>query len=373
MKVLHIISNLGSGGAEKLMEETLPIMQQKEGVEVELLLLTDEENVFGREIIKNNIQIRVIPLRSPRNPLNIYYIRKYIMNGNYDIVHVHLFPTFYWASMVEKIIFKRKPKFVFTEHSTHNRRRNRSYFKVIERIIYSSFDRIISISNETQERLLNWIKPSQRKMEKFVVINNGVNLKSINNASPYKKKDINQRFNDKTKLLCMVGRFAKEKDQGTIIRSMQVLDKDIHLLLVGEGELKKYYKELSKKMGVSDRVHFLGFRNDVERILKTSDINILSSHWEGLSLSSIEGMASGKPFVASKVNGITSIVGGAGILFSKGNYMELAKIINELLNNKEIYIKTRNKCMKRALLFDVNLMVEETIKLYNSLINNDIL
>ena len=64
---------------------------------------------------------------------------------------------------------------------------------------------------------------------------------------------------------------------------------------------------LNIELNVSDRVHFLGVRTDVPTLLKAADIVVMSSHFEGLSLSNIEGMAAGKPFVASDVDGIPNL------------------------------------------------------------------
>ena len=111
----------------------------------------------------------------------------------------------------------------------------------------------------------------------------------------------------------MVARFSEQKDQPTLIKAIKELPENVHLLLIGEGTLKQKNENLAKEIGVSDKVHFLGFRNDVERILKTVDIVVLSSNWEGFGLAAAEGMAAGKPVIASKVEGLREIVDGYGL------------------------------------------------------------
>jgi hypothetical protein len=78
MKILHIINNLGSGGAEKLIEDTLPIMNKKEDIELEVLLLTDKNNVFAESLKKQGIKINVIGTDNIYSPTNIISIRKFI-------------------------------------------------------------------------------------------------------------------------------------------------------------------------------------------------------------------------------------------------------------------------------------------------------
>ena len=148
--------------------------------------------------------------------------------------------------------------------------------------------------------------------------------------------------------MIQVASFRYPKDQKTIIKSLQLLNKNIILVLVGDGPLKAECEALAESLGVSDRVFFLGIRMDVIRLLKTSDIVILSSHHEGLSLSSIEGMASGKPFIATNAPGLGNIVRDAGILFSVNDADKLAEEINKLLENSSYYNTTVTNCLKRA-------------------------
>ena len=130
LKVLHIINRLGSGGAEKLIEELIPIMNKKKGIKVDLLLLSDKGNVFDKSLRNSGINIDVIPIKQLKSPLNVLYIRKHILKGQYDIVHAHLFPTIYWVSIASRLIFKNKPRFIYTEHSTYNRRRDKNFYNL---------------------------------------------------------------------------------------------------------------------------------------------------------------------------------------------------------------------------------------------------
>lgn len=157
MKILHIINNLGSGGAEKLIEQTLPIMNKEENIEVELLLLTKENNVFEKKIKDAGIKINIIGTKNIYNPLNIMSIRRFIKNNDFDIVHAHLFPVIYWTSLAAKSLFNKKFILFLTEHNTHNKRRNHFFFRPIEKFIYDEFDKIISISQKTESNLLKLI------------------------------------------------------------------------------------------------------------------------------------------------------------------------------------------------------------------------
>ena len=367
IKILHVITNLGSGGAEKLILDLVPLLNQQKEILVDVLLLTDNNNVFDKDLVRHGVKVDVIPYKNRNNPFNICYIKKYIMKEKYDIVHAHLFPTIYWVAIASKLILKHKPKFVMTEHSTNNRRRRIHFLRYLEKFIYSSYDKIISISQETHNNLISWIQP-KNKLDRFIIIQNGIVVEKFKNALPYKKSDICKEFTEDVRLICMAGRFSKSKDQQTLIRAMQYLPENVHLLLVGEGPLKKENIKLTKQVKVENRVHFLGFRNDMERILKTVDIVVLSSNWEGFGLAAVEGMAAGKPVIASDVAGLRENVKGAGILFQKGNDKELSEIIKKLFVNKNKYETVSQLCLERANDFTIEKMVNELMTLYNNIL-----
>ncbi|MDF9844048.1 MULTISPECIES: glycosyltransferase [unclassified Paenibacillus] len=364
MKILHIINNLGSGGAEKLIEETIPLLNNNSGLLVELLLLTDKDNVFEKALKSAHIKIGIIPLKKMRSPLNIFYIRNYIIQGAYDIVHVHLFPAQYWTAMACMLIFKNKPRLITTEHNTTNRRRKKKYFRYIDQFIYSKIDKIVSISDATKRSIDSWLNLTSKNAMKSVVIENGINLGKFKSAEEYYKHDINVEFSNETKLLCMVGRFTTQKDHQTLIKALARLPEYIHLLLVGEGEQKDVYESLALKLEVDDRVHFLGFRNDIERILKTVDMVILSSKWEGFGLAALEGMSSGKLVLGTNVEGLAEVIGDEDLLFEVGNDRELAEKIMMYLNDTQLYLKKTNAGLIRSSKYSISNMTARYIELY---------
>jgi glycosyltransferase involved in cell wall biosynthesis len=366
MKVLHIINDLSSGGAEKLISDTLPLMKKK-GVEIELMLLDNTNNVFEDNILNNKIKINIIKRKKARSFLNIISIRNFIKNGKFDIVHVHLFPSLYWAGIAARTMFFNKPLFVYTEHNTHNRRRDFKQFKYIDKFIYSSFNKVLSISEATQNSLLNWLKPSIQNINRFRVVSNGIDISRFLRAEPYKKSEL-LGLSDQDILVCMVGSFSRQKDQETLIRAISNLKEDVHLLLVGEGENKNRCIALASELQISNRVYFLGFRDDVDKIYKTADINILSSKWEGFGLVAVEAIASSKPLIVSKVKGLSDVVSGLGVLkFDVGNEEELAGKIELLIRNIN-YNKPLDDIEKKLKKFDVNIMVETQINEYVKLL-----
>ena len=363
MKVLQVINSLGAGGAEKLVVETSLLYVNKD-IEIDILLLNGEKTPLFDSLATNNTTIQVYSLLgSIYNPLNIFKIKSFFKN--YDIIHAHLFPTSYWVAFANLFSFKKKP-ILFTEHNTTNRRRSIFIFKIIDRIIYKQFKKTVTISRAVDVNLKKHLGISE-KTNRITKINNGIDLKKIQQAIAYTKAELG--FEDSDKLVLQVASFTPQKDQKTLIKAIQLLPKTIKLLLVGSGPLIEEYKSFVKSKKIEDRVFFLEIRDDVPRILKSVDVVVLSSHYEGLSLSCIEGMASGKPFVASNTPGLGDVVDGSGIVFEDNNYKELAAIISNLLSDADLYDKIVIKCIKKAQYFDINLMVTSYIELYKSLSN----
>ena len=90
----------------------------------------------------------------------------------------------------------------------------------------------------------------------------------------------------------MVASLSAAKDQDSIIRALSELPEEYRVQLVGDGPRRKELETLVDSLHLMNRVDFLGICSDIPQILVNSDINVMSSHWEGLSLSSIEGMSS---------------------------------------------------------------------------------
>lgn len=367
MKVLQIINNLGSGGAEKLLESLVPLLNARNNVEVDVLLLTDKKNVYENIMRENNVNIYIIPYNNIYDPRNVFAIRKYLIKRKYDIVHSHLFPTQYWVAFAS-LFLKNKIKFITTEHSTNNRRRTKKYLRILEKLMYSRYNRIISISTTAQNNLLDWIKPKDERLGSYTVIENGINLDRIKEAKPYDKRElINKKdLKENTVFVTMVGRFSQAKNQSTLIKAINKLPDNYHLILLGEGPLIDDNIRLVQNLNVNDRVHFLGFRQDVERIIETSDIIVLSTHWEGLSLASIEALASGKPFIASSVPGVEEVVKNRGLLFEDGNVEKLASLIVKLMNNEELTEKVVKRSLEASKTYDIRNTISQLLDVYNS-------
>lgn len=358
MKVLQVITSLRTGGAEKLILDSVPIYQKK-GIITDVLILSDEDTVFRNKLEKcTQGKIFVLTKGSVYNPLLIFKIIPYIKH--YDIIHAHLFPTLYWVVLAKWISFS-KSKIVYTEHSTHNKRRESKIFQYIDQFIYSKLDYIGCISEATK---INLKKHLKFKKDDITVVLNGIELSNFINT----KKTKFSLFDKNSFVLIQVSSFREQKDQPTLINALVNLPSNIKLLLVGEGKLRKDNEALVQKLGLQDRVIFLGNRNDIPDLMRYADVCILSSHYEGFGLAVLEGMAANKPVIASDVSGVKEIVENFGLLFDKGNAEDLANKIMSLYKDENYYQKIQKACFLRANDFDIEKMVDTYINEYKKAI-----
>ena len=358
MRVLQVINSLATGGAEKLLLDSIPKYSDK-GIQMDLLLLNGTAYPFYQQFKAAETGVVFeLGTSSVYNPLLIFKIIKYLKG--YDVVHVHLFPALYWVALAKWISFS-KVTLVFTEHSIHNRRMNSWVLRRLDRFIYSKYSKISCITEEVKVQLQKNLHFAE---DRFVVIANGIDLSKINRAQPYLKSDLKLSLPDDSKLLLQVSSFQYPKDQATVIKSLRYMPSTVHLLLVGEGVDLDQSKKLVQDCNLNSRVHFLGVRMDVHHLLKTVDIVVLSSQYEGLSLSCVEGLASGKPFIASDVPGLREVVQDSGLLFPYQDEKKLAAICTALISDTNMTAMIVSRCLLKSAHYAIETMIENYVQLY---------
>lgn len=351
MKILQIINSLGGGGAENLVYNLIR-KSDSANLSMDLLILDDSNNVYDNNF---KLSMTYVGPRKLKSIKNIKFIREILKTNYYDIVHVHLFPSFYFSALSKKYSLNRNVKFVYTEHSTNNKRR-KWYFRLIDNYIYSKYDSIISISDGVKKSLKAWLFPKNYK--KVSTISNGIDIDKYKNAKPLDKAEINKNIDNNDILILMTGRFEEPKDQITLIRTMDLLPKNYKLILIGEGSNRSKCEILVDKLGLENRVLFMGYRTDAERINKTVDIIVVSSKWEGFGLVAVEGMAAGKPVIASDVPGLNEIVLDENLLFTVGDHYQLAEKITN------IHDYHTGKELQKIKHYDINLMWKSYLENY---------
>jgi len=356
MKILQVITTLQTGGAENLVSELVPLMND-ETHQVDILLFDGEETPFKKKLEDGGYH--VITIGKSNNVYDARLIFRLIpIIKRYDIVHTHNTACQFFVA-IAKVISRAKCKLVTTEHSTENKRRTIKWFKPIDKWMYRQYDKIISISEIATNYLVKYIGYKYP----VVTIPNGVNIAKFRNTEAHP-----EYRNIDDVIITMVAAFRVGKDQDTIIRALTKLPENYKAWIIGDGIRKNEIESLIENLNLNGRVKLWGVRMDVPQLLKSSDVIVMSSRYEGLSLSSIEGMSVGKPFIASDVKGLHQTTVDAGILFPYQDVDALAKEILHLMTDTDYYKMIADRCLKRAEDFDISKTVEGYRKVYDGLI-----
>lgn len=369
MRILQVITSLKIGGAEHIVVHLVRLLRQK-GHEVDVVVFNGDETSFTTELKATGCKI----FNLGHGFYDLRYIPKLrsIMR-DYDIIHTHnSSPQLY--AVIANIGLGRV--LVTTEHNTDNRKRHCWAMAKVDRWMYKKYDRIITISNQAETNLRQYLSNSSNHpaLGRIVTILNGVDVSLIYRAKAYQDGDLRDEHGEEVSIsevvnIIQVAAFRPQKDQKTLIDALQYLDEKYVVWIVGDGELREELHNYAASSAHRNRIFFFGNRNDVPRLLKTADIVCMSTHYEGLSLSNIEGMCAGKPFIASDVEGIHEVTAGYGILFPHGNAEALAGIIRQLHDDPVYYREVAMRCHERAQQYDIQKMVDGYEQVYLSLIN----
>lgn len=357
MKILHVITSLMTGGAEHLVVQFVNYLRLQ-GHESDVCVFNGEETEFMRELKYSGCRIWRLG-HSCYNP--IYILRLSRIIRNYEIVHTHNSSPQLFGALAA---IGWRGSLITTEHNTDNRKRHMLLVRGLDRWMYSRYSHIICISNQTKRNLQCYLGDKwtcRYGGDRLITIANGVDVARYDNA----KSTIDR---DGKIIIVMVAAFRPQKDHSTLLRAIERLSVDYRLWLVGDGETRGQIEQLIEEMGLQGRVRMFGNRVDVPEILKSADIVVMSSNWEGFGLAAVEGMAAGKPVIASDVDGLRQIVEGYGLVFRHGDDAQLAEYIKWLATDMDEYQEFAVKCYRRAEEFDIQKMLNGYLEVYKSII-----
>jgi len=205
----------------------------------------------------------------------------------------------------------------------------RRLFRAVETHLGRRTARIVAVGeSEAQTIRASGVVPPER----VVVVPNGIDPAPWVGAEPLARASLGVPAS--VPLAAVVGLLNVAKGQDVLLRALaDPRAADLHLLVVGHGEDEPALRALARDLGLDDRVRFLGWRQDVPRLLATADFLVLPSRWEGLPYIVLEAMAAGLPIVATRVDGARELVddGTSGFLAASEDPKDLARAIGAAL------------------------------------------
>ncbi len=204
----------------------------------------------------------------------------------------------------------------------------------LARTKYGLYDRVITISDGIRQVLLSEGAPAG----KVVCVPSALDSEHYNRTC--EKEWFCREFSIEpgNKVIGVIAQFIPRKGHRFLIEAApQILTNypNTKFLFFGQGPLEKQLRQLCKKHNIADKVHFVGFRTDLERILPCIDLVVHPATMEGLGISLMQASATGVPIVASRVGGIPEIVqdGVNGYLVDAGSVNAIVHAVQSLLQN----------------------------------------
>jgi glycosyltransferase involved in cell wall biosynthesis len=324
---------------------------------------------FKQEVTKRGYNYYDITLPKIYRGKYLHSLDSFIEDNKIDIIHSHGGVAGMYARFYKKKY--NKVKVVHTIHGIHyTRTKNflRKWFShSVEQHLVKYTDKFICVSDEDL-KLAEEIKITDPS--KTSVIKNGIDIKRFANAKPNEelKKKLGLTGNDI--VIGNISRFDFQKNQRLLIESFnEVLrtNKNAKLLLAGDGQFFNNCKQQVKHLEIQDKVIFTGEISNAEDYYPLIDAFIFPSLWEGLSITLIEAMASGRSIIASDIPSNRELIndGKNGLLFSLGDVTGLTEKILSLLNNPEERGRLSENAEKDASAYDEKEMAGKIMRIYS--------
>lgn len=370
-RILHIRDSSGIYGGERVILTLGKNMVQRGQFEFSLLCMRRPDGRSEALISSaGNLGIPVHPVgvNGMLDPAAILQIRSFIRKNKVSLIHTHDFKSdFYglWATL--NLGVKR----VTTAHgSTRDSPVKKLYLFLDEWLAYSSYDRVIAVSEELRGYLLR----KRVTLDKIVVIQNGldIDLLSLNHDAADPPLPLVKRPG--MRVFGVIGRLYPDKGQEEFLEAFAPIaaeGPDCYGVIVGDGPERENLAQLIGSLHLNGRAHLCGVRKNIKAIYSMIDFLVIPSFTEGLPYVLLEAMASGIPVLATAVGDIPLLIqdGVTGYLVPPGDRAAMNRRMRDLLT----YPEQASSMAERARViveerYSASRMVEQTEQLYRSLL-----
>jgi len=351
-KKIAFLSTLGVGGAENMVVQLVSRIDKSKYLPVVITIESPSDSPFEKILIEQDIKIIYLNRAGRPNIKSMISMWCALDKIKPEIVHsnlhmcVHAVPwiVFHHAKLIHTI--HTKPCFEFSRR-----------IRLVMNLMYKIKKAVpIAISNIIAKEACDLYSLNENYIE--IIVNPVDTKKFINTGINVKSNKIN---------FITVGRLTPVKNQELLIKAMAELYKripNIHLSIVGCGELLKSLQEISEQLNVSNVISFTGNVTNIQERLNTADIFVLTSHYEGLPLSILEAMSTSLPIISTDVGGVSDIVKENGILIKEGNLNELVSAMEKLANDTQLRHCMGMISRKEAEKYDIDKIVLKYQGLY---------
>jgi glycosyltransferase involved in cell wall biosynthesis len=361
MRVLQVIPTLAVGGAERVVA-LLALHLHRSGHTVGVVSLYDPcGSWIETELRANGIPIHFLGKHPGLDLRMIPRIARVVGRFRPDVLHTHLYVLKY---VLPSLAASNRCRVVHTVHNLAEHEVERLSL-IIQSIAFRAGVVPVAIGEAVAESMhkLYRLPPRHR-------IPNGIPVSDY--APPPRAREevrASLAIPGDAPTFVTVGRLEPQKNSKSLIEafaSPRLRLLGAHLLLAGDGELRRELEAQAKALEIGDRVHFLGVRADIPRVLAAADVFVLASRYEGNPLTVMEAMAAGKPVLATAVGCVPELVSDcAGLLVAPGDGPALEAAMVDLASD---LTRARARGEAAALIarsrFDASVMASAYEKLY---------
>lgn len=271
-------------------------------------------------------------------------LKAIIKQHDYKIIHCHTPMGGVLARLAAQSTRRKGTKVIYTAHGFHFCKGasllNWMLYYPIEKRLSSLTDCLITINDEDYRLAVNKGFQAKQIMHVHGVGVNTAHYKPVKKIEKWRlRQELDYRTDDY--LLFYAAEFNKNKNHQLLLHALASIKEQVphaRLLLAGKGPLLEACRALAGQLGISSMVHFLGYRNDIDRLLPMCDVAVASSLREGLPVNIMEAMACGLPIVATENRGHSELVadGQNGYLIAQGQVKEFAGRLLALSKSEEL-------------------------------------
>ena len=344
MKILFVIHALHFGGTERQLVELAKVLTDS-NYDVHVMCIDRPGNGYADILVESGIKIQYLRRTKRLDVTPVLSISRYILQNKIDLVHTFENLGSLYGLLAAKL--SRRPVVCSAVRSAYDENK---VIRISTLFIARYADILVANSHVGLANRFSKIKT------KYRVVYNGIDLNRFKNSQAKTKQIKEQLKVSKFKhIVGMVASLSHRKDHETLLKAFPLVlesNKNSCFLLVGDGRERNRLENLVHEMGLTQKVLFLGYRTDVDKIINILDVAVLQSNdiiLEGMSNSILEMMASGIPVVASSGGGTDELIENSvtGLLVKPKRPQETAHAINNLLCNK----KEAGKIAKNAKTF----------------------
>ena len=298
-------------------------------------------------------------------------LKKVIDEGNFDIIHCHTPVGALLTRLAARGARKKGTKVIYTAHGFHFFKGaplpNWLLFYPAEKLAAPMTDVLLTINKEDYAF-------AQRKLKaKRIEYVPGVGIRTerfrkTEEARRTKRQELG--FREEDYLMLTVAEMTANKNHITILKSLAQLKDhpeyaNMHYLICGRGEQWASLETSAKELGVSDHVHFLGYRTDAPELYKMSDLFLFMSFREGLPVALMEAMSAGLPIVCTKIRGNTDLIeDGENGMFTENTPEALAQAILQMYREPERAAKLGANAAQSAKKYDEDSILAQVKDIY---------